>query len=187
MWLTLPTPPSGASVNVVDPAAAQPLGPRYSAADLGRPAHAGPTLVRRTAAALPITGGCQDIQGQADYGHYVSKPRTVDVDMSVRVGTFAGVVNGRAKAGTMFWTDDGGGGLSPTLWHADGQQGRDNDHPAVQGRALQPHRRELPDASPPEVLLAVARQARDPGDLLAQERCEGGLDRVNSSTVTQND
>ena len=105
---------SGAGVDVVDPAAARPLGPRYSAADLGRR-----TLVHRANAALPITGGEQDIQGQADYVYYVSKPRTVDVDVSVHVGAFAWVVNGRAKAGTMFRTDDGGR-LGQRLRHADG-------------------------------------------------------------------
>lgn len=53
----------------------------------------------------------------------MSKPRTVDVDMSVRVGTFAGVVNGRAKAGTMFWTDDGGGGSAQLFGMPTGNKG----------------------------------------------------------------
>jgi len=99
--------PAGAGVDVVAPAAARRLGGQYSGANLGKPAHNGQTFQRGADDALLITGGGHDIWGQADYGHYVSEPWTGDVDVSVRVAAFTGIVNSWAKAGIMFRTDNG--------------------------------------------------------------------------------
>jgi len=89
----------------------------FTDVDLGSPSIEGKTfimepknkrraLVEGEGGPIIVTGSGHDIWGEHDAGHFLSQPWSGDIDVSVHLSDFNGVVNTWAKAGIMLRSDN---------------------------------------------------------------------------------